>query len=127
MATKAIRKSLGIRDIPTTIRCPNDSCGNFVMHRYNCQCDDYWGYCKKTSPQCDFFFCLVCQEESKVSYADEERVEPVSRRTFADFTDDEKSCFNLTLSAEDLTEKLQIDKNERIALQEMFDRIRTPA
>ena len=33
-------------------------CGKYLVHRYDCHCDDYWGYCSDV--KCNYFFCVKC-------------------------------------------------------------------
>lgn len=59
-------------DFITQIKCPD--CPNQIVHRYQCTCDDVWGYCRKQDHT--FFFCPHCAEEKKVSWEDEIRPKP---------------------------------------------------
>ena len=57
------------RDFHTEIECPADGCDGQLVHRYECTCGNYWGYCDQND-ECVYFFCPKCNEKRGVSSGD---------------------------------------------------------
>ena len=50
-------------DISSTFKCM--TCGNFLIHRYACNCNEHHGEC--VNNDCVYWFCITCNSEEKVS------------------------------------------------------------
>ena len=106
-------------NIQTRIRCK--ACQTYISHQYNCECDDYWGYCQNVNGRCDRFYCGKCKEEKKVSWEDEEPMpDDPSTSIYAKMSKAQKSTFNLIL------DEPEIAQSEKDALRAMMMKIATP-
>ena len=113
-------------DLKTEIPCP--TCNENVVHRYNCQCEDYWGYCKNQDG-CRFFFCLNCDEEQKVEWNDNPQEKARQARIEEDYVvlplDQEEQLREKFGRGFILPGKTWSD-TERTAIRKMLDDITTP-
>lgn len=100
-------------DFDTNITCP--VCEALVKHRYECDCNRMGGYCKKQSH--NFFYCIECEEEAKVTWEDE----PQKGVVF--LTREERKRIDETFAMSDVGE---VGRKEREALKAMFRTMEVP-
>ena len=94
-------------DYLVPIECP--ICSEMVVHRYQCQCQNKWGYC--TNTKCVYFWCSNCQEEAKVNWSNMPAVETLMTR-------EQREMIERISGVEIDPEE---EEKERVALQKIFD------
>ena len=108
------------RDFNTEIECPTDGCEGLLVHRYECTCGSYWGYCN--NDECVYYYCPDCRQKHEVSEADLPRHqrEKYPRIDYNSLSKGQRENLKMNL---DLLESCP---KERAAIRRMFSRIASP-